>query len=273
MKTALIKSLVVVAVCLAGCKGRQSGGVSPTTSDGESLVNSIGLRMIYIRPGEFWMGSPGNEPGHEEDESPQHLVKLMRGFYLGATEITQKQWVTVMGSRPWSGKEYVEEGDECAASYVSWDDAVAFCKKLSQTEGRTYRLPTEAEWEYACRAGTKTAYSFGDSASQLGEYAWFDGSVGGQKYAHGVGRKKANPWGLFDMHGNVWEWCADWYGKASYPVNPVSDPTGSSSGSSRVVRGGCLYDDAAYCRAARRSIISPGYRNGFIGFRVALDLN
>ena len=150
-------------------------------------------------------------------------------------EVTQAQWQAVMGTTPWDVAKNVKEGDDYPASYVNWPDAVEFCRKLSEKEGLEYRLPTEAEWEYACRAGTTTAYSFGDDASELGEYAWYKENAwgAGQKHPHTVGQKKPNPWGLYDMHGNVWEWCSDWRG--DYSSESVTDPAGPSSGSVRTV--------------------------------------
>jgi formylglycine-generating enzyme required for sulfatase activity len=155
---------------------------------------------------------------------------------------------------------------------VSWEDAVEFCKKLSdlpeeKAAGRVYRLPTEAEWEYACRAGSKTAYSFGESSESLGDYTYFQGNSNGQ--THPVGEKKANAWGLHDMHGNVWEWCSDWYGE--YPKGAVSDPVGPREGSCRVLRGGSWYGGAALCRSAYRYWLIPSYRLDDFGFRVALS--
>ena len=160
------------------------------------------------------MGSPKDETNRFDDEE-QVAVTLTQPFGLGKYEVTQGQWKSVMGTEPWEGQSSVQIGEDNPATYVSWDDATEFCKKLTQREstGEEYRLPTEAEWEYACRAGTTTAYSFGDDEKQLGEYAWFNGNAldVDEKYAHAVGLKKPNPWGLHDMHGNVAEWCSDWY--------------------------------------------------------------
>ena len=156
------------------------------------------------------MGSPEGEEGHDDDEY-QHRVRLTQPFYMQTTEVTQGQWKSVMGTEPWKVQDYVKEGDDYAATYVSHEDAVAFCRKLSAREGGTYRLPTEAEWEYACRGGTQTMYSFGASAGQLGEYAWFEDNADkvGEAYAHRVGQKRSNGFGLYDMHGNVREWFSE----------------------------------------------------------------
>ena len=134
--------------------------------------------------------------------------QLTKPFWLGKTEITQGQFKKVMGTEPWLNQDSVQIGEDNAAS-VSWNDATAFCQRLTDQKGESYRLPTEAEWEYACRAGTTTSWSFGDDEEQLGQYAWFRGNASGEQYVHKVGLKKPNPWGLYDMHGNAWEWCSD----------------------------------------------------------------
>ena len=166
----------------------------------------------------------------------------------------------------------MKEGTDYAATYVSWEDATEFCKKLSVKEGKTYRLPTEAEWEYACRAGTTTKYGFGDDDSRLGDYAqnWAVGNAKNEKYANAVGQKKPNAWGLYDMHGNVLEWCSDWHGYKYYGESPASDPTGLASGWLRVHRGGSWSNTPADCRSANRSVNSPGDRHDSLGFRSAL---
>ncbi|MFM8477617.1 MAG: formylglycine-generating enzyme family protein, partial [Planctomycetaceae bacterium] len=205
-------------------------------------------------------------------DETQHQVTLSKPFYMGRTEVTQGQWKKVMGTEPWKGKSLVEEGDDYPAVYISWDDAVAFCKKLSDKEGRTYRLPTEAEWEYACRGGTKTAFSFGDDEAELGKYAWFDGNAWdiNEKYAHRTAQKLPNAFGLHDMHGNVWEWCSDWYD--DYASTPLTDPRGPSSGVFRVLRGGSWYGEPDLVRCARRSGFTFGFRSGSCsGFRLVLE--
>jgi formylglycine-generating enzyme required for sulfatase activity len=215
------------------------------------------------------MGSPDAEPDRDDDET-RHLVKISKPFYLGVYEVTQQQYEKVMGARPWQGEEYVKEGPDYPAVYVNYDDAVEFCRRLSKQEGVEYRLPTEAEWEYACRAGTTTAYSFGDDESKLGQYAWYNKNAWDidQKYAHRVGQKLPNRWGLYDMHGNVFEWCQDWYGPyGSQKV--VSDPAGPAEGGRRVLRGGSFYYHSSYVRSAFRSLNRPDNRNYLSGFRAA----
>ena len=176
-----------------------------------------------------------------------------------------------MKTKPWEGKENVKDGDRYPATYVSWDEAVEYCSKLSALEGKEYRLPTEAEWEYACRGGKSTAYSFGTDPSGLQSYAWFDENAWNvdEKYAHAVGGKQANPFGLYDMHGNVWEWCSDWYG--TYSAGAAVDPKGPSTGSYRVYRGGGWFYSAGICRSAYRISDVPSYRNVYLGFRLALS--
>ena len=234
------------------------------------LTNRIGMDLKLIPAGEFMMGSPASEEGRYDNEY-QHRVRLTQSFYLQTTEVTQGQWKSVMGTEPWKGQEYVKEGDDYAATYVSHEDAIDFCRKLSAREGGTYRLPTEAEWEYACRGGTQTMYSFGASAGQLGEYAWFaeNAEKVGEEYAHRVGQKVANGFGLYDMHGNVYEWCSDWYDAEYYKSSPGVDLGGASSGSFRVLRGGSWGYAAGFCRSAFRYGNSPSYRYSGLGFRVA----
>ena len=236
----------------------------------DMLTNRIGMDLKLIPAGEFTMGSSASEEGRDDDEY-QHRVRLTQSFYLQTTEVTQGQWKSVMGTEPWKGQEYVKEGDDYAATYVSHEDAIDFCRKLSAREGGTYRLPTEAEWEYACRGGTQTMYSFGASAGQLGEYAWFaeNAEKVGEEYAHRVGQKVANGFGLYDMHGNVYEWCSDWYDAEYYKSSPGVDLGGASSGSFRVLRGGSWGYAAGFCRSAFRYGNSPSYRYSGLGFRVA----
>jgi TonB family protein len=251
-----------------------SPSVSPAETITVTLPGGATMEMVWIEPGTFTMGSPSSESGRGDDEGPQHEVTISRGFYLGKYEITQKQWKSVMGTRPWSETSYAQENRSNAASHISWNDVQTFIWKLNRVEGsEVYRLPTEAEWEYSCRAGTTTQWSFGDDESQLGEYAWYRDNAWnvGEKYAHAVGRKLPNPWGLHDMHGNVWEWCHDWYG--SYSSISQTDPSGVDAGSYRVFRGGYFYYDARSVRSAFRRYDSPGRRYNIIGARLARQGN
>jgi sulfatase modifying factor 1 len=228
-----------------------------------------------IPAGTFTMGSPESEAGREDDES-QHQVTISKPFYMQTTEVTRGQWKAVMGTEPWKGEKYVKEGANYAATYVSWDDAVAYCKKLSEKEGKTYRLPTEAEWEYACRAGTETRWSFGDDEKVLGDYAWYNENaydIVSERYAHQVGLKKPNAFGLYDMHGNVLEWCHDYYEVDYYKQSPAKDPMGPASGSSRVLRGGSWGGNTRFTRSADRYGNDADNRNDYRGFRLVRELD
>jgi formylglycine-generating enzyme required for sulfatase activity len=250
-----------------GSPAKEQPPAAATGGQPKEVVNSIGIKLLPIPAGTFTMGSPDTEKDRDDDET-QHQVTLSKPFYMGRTEVTQGQWKKVMGTEPWKGQDYVQEGDDYPAVYVSWDDAVAFCKKLSDMEGKTYRLPTEAEWEYACRGGTNTAFSFGDDEADLGEYAWFGGNADAFN-AHRVAQKLPNPFGLHDMHGNVWEWCSDW--KGDYPSTPLRDPRGPSSGSFRVLRGGSWLNEPSLVRCARRYDGTPEDRDNRCGFRLVLE--
>jgi formylglycine-generating enzyme required for sulfatase activity len=228
------------------------------------IKNSIGMKFVLNPSGSFTMGSPPWGAERSDDEK-QHEVTISKPFYLQSTVVTQSQWQEVMGDNP---SEFKDCGDDCPVENVSWNDAQGFIKKLNEIEGvDNYRLPTEAEWEYACRAETNTEFSFGDEASELGEYAWYIDNSGDR--THPVGTKKPNAWGLYDMHGNVIEWCQDWY--ADYPSNSVTDPKGPSKGEYRVLRGGSWLINARRIRSADRFRNDPNYRYLGIGFRVARD--
>ena len=209
------------------------------------------------------MGSPDSEKDRGEDEGPQHEVTISRQFYMGVYEVTQEQYEQIMGKNPSNFK-----GAKNPVETVSWDEAVEFCKKLSQKTGKTASLPTEAQWGYACRAGNKTRFGYGDDDDQLGDYAWYTNNSDSKTQA--VGQKKPNDWGLYDMHGTVWEWCADWYA-ASYAKANETDPTGAGSGTLRALRGGGWHVNPRSCRSTNRGRIGPGNQGNNIGFRVVLD--
>jgi formylglycine-generating enzyme required for sulfatase activity len=237
-----------------------------------SITNTIGMKFNKIPAGTFTMGSPETEEGDEH----QHKVTISKAFYMQTTEVTQGEWKALMGTEPWKDERYVKEGPNYPASYVSWDDAVAFCKKLSEREGKTYRLPTEAEWEYACRGGTETRWSFGDDEEDLGDYAWYAKNAWDidEKYAHQVELKKPNAFGLYDMHGNVYEWCHDYYEADYYKQSPEKDPTGPTSGSSRVFRGGSWVSlTSRYTRSAHRNRVDADHRHYSGGFRLVRELD
>jgi formylglycine-generating enzyme required for sulfatase activity len=227
------------------------------------------IELVDVPAGSFMMGSPEQEAGRSDDEG-QVQVRITKPFRMGRTVITQGQWRAVMGTEPWLEDPSYDWDDDFPAVYVYWDDAVLFCETLTGLERETgrltasqsYRLPTEAEWEYACRAGTTTAYSFGDDPHLLSEHGWYsDNSDGPQK----VAKKKANPWGLFDMHGNVSQWCAGWYSDA---LHGGDDPQGATAGSARFARGGSWDYVASGCRSASRD--SDSALGVYCGFRVVV---
>jgi len=299
----------LVAVVFVFAHLHHAGG--DTVPAAKEIKNSVGIKLVYIPPGKFTMGSPETEPGRDAQETP-HEVELTKGFYMSAYEVTVgqfKQFVAETkfqtdGERDGKGAYGINEAgkieemharftwrspgfeqtDEHAVVDVSWSDAKAFCKWLSEKEKKTYRLPTEAEWEYASRAGTKTAYSFGNDPEDLAEFgnvadatarAKYPGWTIGIKAKDGyvftapVGQFKASGFGLCDMHGNVWEWCEDWYVPNSYPKEKQIDPTGPASGNARVQRGGGWSSDAKRARSAARVGRDPvAYRGCYLGFRV-----
>jgi len=235
----------------------------------ETIENSIGVRLVKILPGEFLMGSPQNELGRFECER-QHLVRITKPFWLGVEEVTVDQYNQVLNRTV----ENVPDGN-LPEHYVSWHDAEAFCRKLSELEseksaGRSYRLPTEAEWEYACRAGTQSAYFWGDTPKDADDFAW--SLLNSERQNKRVGSRKPNPWGLHDMSGNLWEWCSDWY--EELPSEEQTDPQGPTSGEQKVVRGGAMDSSAGYIRSASRAPARPSFfrpNEGVnIGFRVVM---
>jgi formylglycine-generating enzyme required for sulfatase activity len=235
----------------------------------EKFTNSLGMEFVYIPPGTFMMGSPTNKKERSIDEI-LHKVTLTKGFYIQSTEVTQGQWRAVMDNNPSNFKNY---GDNYPVENVSWNDCKEFIRRLNQKEGiNKYRLPTETEWEYACRAGTDTLFYFGHCLST--DKANYNGNNQLSGCQKGMYRKRTmlvgsfppNAWDLYDMHGNVWEWCENWYGK--YPSIHVIDPTVPSSGAYRVVRGGSWDNGARDCQSAYRFNFIPGYRYSTIGFRL-----
>ncbi len=247
----------------------------------KAITNSIGMKLVLIHAGSFRMGSPEDEEGRQELQESPHEISIRKSYYLGVFEVTQSQFMSVIGTNPsYFQKKEMDNRDTSSfpVEMVTWNDAVAFCEALSELQeersvGRQYRLPTEAEWEYACRATSSSAFSFGDSEELLEEHAWFAG--GGRDplrpdlHTNPVGMKKANRWGLYDMHGNVWEWCHNWFGMD--PSVFIEDPQGPLSGSVRVFRGGGWESEAVDCRAARREGDHQMFRNLDLGFRVALS--
>lgn len=232
----------------------------------EVFTNSIGMKFVYIKPGTFIMGSPTSEKGRKSDET-QHKVTLTKGFYMQTTEVTQAQWRAIMSNNP----AYFN-GDDRPVEQISWNDVQEFIVRLNKKEGTDkYRLPMEAEWEYACRAGGNRAFANGGITQtrckhdpNLNQIGWYCGNSG-EKH-HPVAQKRPNAWGLYDMHGNVREWCQDRYG--AYPSNHVTDPKGVSQGSSRVNRGGGWSNYAKSCRSANRYAMLPDIGISGLGFRL-----
>ena len=228
-------------------------------ADKEFTVNGVSFSMVYVKAGSFYMGSD-----EYSDEKPVHLVTLSQDYYIGRFPVTQELWRAVMGTHaPCHFK-----GDKLPVEMVSWEECQVFVQRLSQLTDRDFRLPTEAQWEFAARGGVESkGYKYAGS-NNLDEVAWYTENSGGK--THEVGTKQPNELGIYDMSGNVWEWCQDWY-SSSYPTaNPVTDPKGSSSGSGRVSRGGSWSNDAANCRTANRDCNAPSNRYYNLGLRLAL---
>ena len=227
------------------------------------LTNSIGMKLVLLPGGEFMMGSPKSEKGHKDTETA-HRVTLTRPFYIGVTEVTQQQYQAIIGNNPAQTK-----GPDHPVERVSWIDATEFCRQLSEKEGRTYRLPTEAEWEYAARGGSQAPWCFGADEKLSDKYLWTSRNSGGRG-SRPVGEKKPNGFGIHDMLGNVCEWCSDWLG--DYPATDQVDPKGPDDGVFRVIRGGSWSNSPLYCRSAIRVFSAePTRRSNWTGFRVVLE--
>lgn len=254
----------------------------PAAAGPKTLTNSLGMTFVLVPPGKFMMGSPADEPGRRANEGPVHEVVIGNAFYLAAHPVTQSAYLAVLGKNPSRFNAAEGGGPDHPVESVSWIEADAFCRKLSarpeeRAAGRSYRLPTEAEWEYACRAGGSTPFAFGNSFDST--HGNFDsvhpyGGENAAKVGHTspVARYPASAWGLHDMHGNVWEWCSDWYGEAYYATLPLRDPSGPTEGKFRVLRGGSWKNQATACRAAYRNALAPHQRDSATGFRVCLVL-
>ncbi|MGB2820308.1 MAG: SUMF1/EgtB/PvdO family nonheme iron enzyme, partial [Phycisphaerae bacterium] len=228
------------------------------------LGHGVQMEFAPVPAGEFRMGTRAGEP-QEANEGPQHLVSISRSFHMGVTEMTQEQYYTVMGTNP----SHLKDPDHPVGN-ISWPDAVAFCMRVSARTGRTIRLPTEAEWEYACRAGSDRPYWFGDDEALLDDHEWVKSNSSDK--AHPVALKNPNAWGLYDMHGNVQEWCSDWYdGRYYATADNRTDPKGPTKGSELIPRGGAYNASPWDCRSARRHHVSPSHRHVNCGFRVVLD--
>ncbi|MEJ5375757.1 MAG: formylglycine-generating enzyme family protein [bacterium] len=257
-----------------------AGAAQESKLEKKRFTNSLGMDFIKIPPGSFIMGSPEKEQFRNPDETP-HLVRLSRGFFMQETEVTQAQWRAVMGSNPSFFKDC---GDNCPVERVSWNDVARFLEALNKRAEGIYRLPTEAEWEYACRAGTKSAFSWGDSPDCTRGMFSNNPRRGVARCLNEVlarGLKAGspapvrsyapNPWGLYDMHGNLWEWCQDWYGP--YPQDELIDPQGPAQGTFKVRRGGSWFKYATFGRSANRTWAHPASRYNTTGFRLVRELD
>lgn len=255
---------------------------STAVEEAKTLTNALGMAFVLVPAGSFNMGSPDSEGGHRTNEGPVHEVVIGRAYYLAIQPVTQRMYQMVTARNPAKWSAASGGGPDHPVEMVSWDDAVAFCQRLSaqpseRAAGRSYRLPTEAEWEYACRAG-KQESPFGHGATLSGDFGNFDLGYPYGEAAAGkpvgrttpVDRYPPNAWGLHDMHGNVWEWCADWYAEDYYKASPPRDPAGPAAGRYRVLRGGSWRNQGAACRAAYRNALAPHMRDSATGFRVVL---
>ncbi len=264
------------AQLFGGSVSGNSGGGRPALRNQDFTETAFGLnmRMIFVEGGSFTMGCTSEQGSDcESDESPSRYVTV-NSFYIGMLEVTQSQWEKVMGTSVYQQKNKANPdwpmrgtGADYPMYYVSWDEAKEFCRRLSQQTGKTYRLPTEAEWEYAARGGKKNEGTKYSGSNYLGSVAWYTDNSNSS--THPCGTKQANALGIYDMSGNVWEWCEDWYGNyVSYDTN---NPKGATTGQRRVLRGGSWYGNASNCRVAYRYFNSPDYRYYYdYGFRVVL---
>ncbi len=240
-------------------------------------AGSLPMKLIWVEAGSFTMGAPAEDSPYPQLEWPAHSVTLTRGFYLGIHEVTQAQWKAVLGENPARNGGV---GNDYPVYNVSWSDCQRFVRRIGEMTGQTFRLPTEAEWEYACRAGTSTRFSFGDGPSFEDEYRYYEEPSQflwwfGNNEPDGVkpaGLKRANPWGFFDMHGNLYEWCSDWW-EEPYPRLSCTDPQGPSFGTRHVVKGGHWYGSILHCRSAFRFSEEEAERRGglYFGLRVVMD--
>ncbi|MDR1165661.1 MAG: formylglycine-generating enzyme family protein [Deltaproteobacteria bacterium] len=234
----------------------------PAVARADEFVNSLGMEFVLIPAGIFTMGEWEDEASNP-DELPRHEVEITTPFYLGKFEVTQDQWMSVMGANP---SEF--RGQDHPVDNVSWNDAQNFLRRLNQKENTDrYRLPSEAEWEYSVRAGSDSIFFFGGERSSLGKFAWFVANA--DEKTHPVGLKNPNPWGLFDVYGNVWEWVNDWFSEDYYADSPLKDPLGPSETGHKSMRGGSIEFEAGVCRSANRINFSTKSKDSDFGFRVA----
>jgi formylglycine-generating enzyme required for sulfatase activity len=227
-----------------------------------TTINSIGMELVLIPSGTFSMGGDKKLEQAEDHETPRHIVNISEAFFMGKYEVTQMQWTEIMDNNP---SEFINENRP--VERVSWNDVQVFVQRLNtKEETNKYRLPTEAEWEYSARAGSNSAYTFGGDTNILSQYAWYRKNSGGK--THPVGQLHSNAWELYDMHGNVHEWCQDWFDRKYYSQSPSNAPLGPSTGLAKALRGGDWGSEDWYCRCASRSLSSPDRRSNRLGFRV-----
>ena len=256
-----------VASSSSNTSGYSSGSSSMASGSNTISIpvkDGISIEMVKVEAGTFMMGATSEMKNPNSDEKPVHQVTLTNDYYMGKYEVTQALWEAVMGSNPSNFK-----GDNLPVETVSWNDCLGFISKLNSMTGRKFRLPTEAEWEYAARGGKKSRGYQYSGRSKISNVAWYDGNSG--SWTHPVGTKQANELGIFDMTGNVWEWCQDWYG--SYSSSSQTNPTGDTSGSFRVSRGGSWFNDAGFCRSSYRFTSTPDGRRFNLGLRLALSVH
>ncbi|MEM7558029.1 MAG: SUMF1/EgtB/PvdO family nonheme iron enzyme [Planctomycetota bacterium] len=276
LKRLPIWTLVLLLLVFAGC-GESKKFSKPYA---KQFKNSLEMNFVLISGGDFKMGSAlataeiaKRFECKEEfmlDEQPPHLVSLTQPYYIGVTEVTQGQWEAIMGTRPWADSESAGNGSNFPATYVTYEDVNEFCRRLSKKEGLAYRLPTEAEWEFAARGGTKSVFFFGDDPKELDAYGWHSENSSG---AQQVAQLKPNAFGLYDTCGNVFEWCSDWHSENYYSQSPKMDPTGPASGERKVKRGGSWFNTARFCRSAFRDDTVLMKSASDVGFRIVLEID
>ncbi len=310
MKTRLLLGMLIVSACLSACSkrrqaapagpGNQASGNAAATrpapkpqkpripsSLSVELAEDVKMKLTLVPAGKFMMGGEappaelaarfkryGAAAEHYAAEQPQRKVTISKPFYMGRWEVTRPEWTALMKTRPWDSKKCDKPNSGNIANHVSWDQAAEFCKAMSDKTGLKVALPSEAQWEYACRAGSKSAFSFGDDDSRLKRYAWYAANtlIANEAYPHTAGRKTPNRWGLFDMHGNAAEWCSDWYDAKFYEKAPAADPLNSTKTEQRVLRGGQFGEYPDSCRSAYRAKANPTTTRCGYGFRVVIQV-
>lgn len=277
----IIVGMALLSTLASSLVAQESVPMQPGTKAGDLWDgNALGIKFRWCPPGSFRMGGPPSEDFHHKDEA-QVDVTLTKGFWMGQHEVTQGEWEQVMGPTVWKRTPFDKAGPNYAATNICWEDAVEFCQQLTAREhadgklpkSLEYSLPTEAQWEYACRAGTTTPFSFGDDEAKLSEYAWYggrygDGNAKEERCVHEVGKFKPNTWGLHDMHGNVFEWCRDWYAEK---LPGGTDPEVRAEATYRVYRGGSWYWHGKFSSSSFRVWSTSGHRFVDTGFRLTVQ--